>query len=100
MRPIIIVEARCYGQNARQLALRTGKRTMATRMEPSKVKYEFIEDVERVDFYVPGGYRPVSLGDDFSSGQYKTADKLGFGNLATTWLAEDDEKGRLITLKS
>ncbi|KAL2797069.1 kinase-like domain-containing protein [Aspergillus keveii] len=31
---------------------------MASRMEPSKVKYQSVEDVERLDFYVPGGYHP------------------------------------------
>jgi hypothetical protein len=30
---------------------------MATRMEPSKVKYKFVEDVERLDYSVPGGYQ-------------------------------------------
>ncbi|KAE8150635.1 kinase-like domain-containing protein [Aspergillus avenaceus] len=72
---------------------------MATRMKPSKVKYQFVEEVERLDFYVPGGYHPVMLGDEFCSGRYRIAHKLGFGRSATTWLAEDMENHRLVALK-
>lgn len=28
---------------------------MAAHMAPSKVKYNFVEEVERLDYYVPGG---------------------------------------------
>ncbi|KAL3454398.1 hypothetical protein BJX65DRAFT_260454 [Aspergillus insuetus] len=66
---ILSVGAQCYRQNARQsVFLRICKRTMATRTEPSKMKYKYVEDVERLDFYVPGGYHPVMLGDEFCSG--------------------------------
>ena len=71
----------------------------ATRMVPSKVKYKFMEDVERLDFYVPGGYHPTMLGDRFSSGRYVVVHKLGFGRSATSWLAEDTERRRLVALK-
>ncbi|PYI06671.1 kinase domain-containing protein [Aspergillus sclerotiicarbonarius CBS 121057] len=72
---------------------------MATRMEPSKVRYEFVEEVERLDYYVPGGYHPVMLGDQLGAGRYVIAHKLGFGRSATTWLAEDRSQGRLVALK-
>lgn len=62
---------------------------MTTRIKLSKVKYKFVEDVERLDYYVPGGYYSVMLGDEFCSGRYVIAHKLGFGHSATTWLAED-----------
>ncbi|KAE8547892.1 hypothetical protein TMatcc_009715 [Talaromyces marneffei ATCC 18224] len=84
---------------AHQLRLLICKRHMATRMEPSKVKYKFVEDVERLDYYVPGGYHPTMLGDQFCSGRYVIAHKLGFGRSATTWLAEDIVNGRLVALK-
>ncbi|KUL83884.1 hypothetical protein ZTR_06863 [Talaromyces verruculosus] len=54
---------------------------MTTRMEPSKIKYKFVEDVERLDYYVP------------------VAHKLGFGRSATTWLAVDTKRRRLVALK-
>lgn len=63
------------------------------------MKYKFVEEVERLDYYVPGGYHPVMLGDEFCSGRYKIAHKLGFGRSATTWLAEDINRGHLVALK-
>jgi serine/threonine-protein kinase SRPK3 len=68
-------------------------------MEPSRVKYEFVEDVERLDYYVPGGYHPVKVGDELCAGRYVIAHKLGFGRSATTWLAEDRRQNRLVALK-
>lgn len=72
---------------------------MTTGMEPSKVKYKFVEDVERLDYYVPGGYHPTMLGDKFCSGRYVIAHKLGFGRSVTTWLAEGTKRRRLVALK-
>ncbi|PGH03223.1 CMGC/SRPK protein kinase [Helicocarpus griseus UAMH5409] len=71
----------------------------ATRMEPSRVKYDFIEDVERLDYYVPGGYHPAMIGDEFCEGRYVIAHKLGFGRSSTVWLGKDRNSGRLVTLK-
>ena len=70
-------------------------------MEPSKVKYEYIDpdEVERLDYYVPGGYHPVQIGNIFHNGRYMIVHKLGFGRSATTWLAEDNKKHRLVALK-
>lgn len=58
-----------------------------------------VEDVERLDYYVTGGYDPVMIGDEFCKGRYVIAHKLGFGRSATTCLAEDKSKGRLVALK-
>ncbi|RAL05778.1 kinase domain-containing protein [Aspergillus ibericus CBS 121593] len=68
-------------------------------MEPSKVQYEFVEEVERLDYYVPGGYHPTMIGDELGAGRYVVAHKLGFGRSATTWLAEDRNQGQLVALK-
>lgn len=70
-------------------------------MEPSKVKYEYVDldEVGRLDYYVPGGYHPVQIGDEFHNGRYVIVHKLGFGRSATTWLAEDKQKSRLVALK-
>ncbi|KAL2834106.1 kinase-like domain-containing protein [Aspergillus pseudoustus] len=59
------------------------------------VQYKFVDEVERLDFYVPGGYHPVKLGDIFCAGRYTIVHKLGFGRSATTWLAEDTQEQRL-----
>ncbi|QVM06376.1 hypothetical protein D8B26_001089 [Coccidioides posadasii str. Silveira] len=73
---------------------------MPTIMEPSKVKYAYVEEgVERLDYYVRGGYHPVKIGDEFQEGRYVIAHKLGFGGSATTWLAEDKVMKKLVALK-
>lgn len=43
---------------------------------------------EFVEYYHPGGYHPVVLGDIFQS-QYKVIRKLGEGSFSTVWLARD-----------
>ncbi|PWY93734.1 kinase-like protein [Aspergillus sclerotioniger CBS 115572] len=70
-----------------------------THLIPSKTKYQLIEEVERLDYYVPGGYHPINLGDQLHANRYTIVDKLGFGRSATTWLAEDSTQGRLVALK-
>ncbi|QSS58204.1 hypothetical protein I7I51_07627, partial [Histoplasma capsulatum] len=82
-----------------QLSISHTHRRIATRMEPSRVKYNFVEEVERLDYYVPGGYHPVAIGDELCTGRYVITHKLGFGRSATTWLAEDRKQGRLVALK-
>lgn len=76
-------------------------RNIVNPMEPSKVKYEYVDpdEVERLDYYVPGGYHPVQIGDRFHDGRYVIVHKLGFGRSATTWLAEDKQDSRLVALK-
>ncbi|RAL03960.1 kinase-like protein [Aspergillus ibericus CBS 121593] len=48
-------------------------------MKPSEVKYEYTDpdEVERLDFYVPGGYHPVQIGDKFHNSRYVIIHKLG-----------------------
>ena len=51
-------------------------------------------DAEREDWYVEGGYHPVSLGDklgdkDLDAERYIIIHKLGFGPEYTVWLARD-----------
>ena len=76
-------------------------RNIANPMEPSKVKYENVDpdEVERLDYYVPGGYHPVQIGDKFHNDRYVVVHKLGFGRSATTWLAKDKQNSRLVALK-
>ena len=39
--------------------------------------------------YLPGGYHPVHLGDNFKDGRYQIHHKLGWGGFSTVWLAKD-----------
>ena len=63
---------------------------MATRMEPSRVKYdELVEEVKCLNYYVARDYHPVTISDELCAGRYVIAHKLDFSRLATTWLAQD-----------
>lgn len=69
-------------------------------MDPSDVRYQYIEGAERLNYYVPGGYHPVNIGDTFSNERYTVVHKLGFGRSATSWLAEDKQgQHQLVALK-
>ena len=48
------------------------------------------EDEEDLEDYRPGGYHPVNIGDDFSTGRYMIVRKLGWGHFSTVWLARDN----------
>ena len=88
-----------FYQQIPRVVIRTKRRTMTTAMKPSKTKYQFVEDVERLDFYVPNGYHVIGIGDKFKDGRYTIIHKLGFGRSATTWLAEDKQENKLVALK-
>ena len=55
--------------------------------------------VENVEMYCEGGYHPVQLGDEFSSGRYSVIHKLGHGSYSTVWLARDHIADRYVSLK-
>ncbi|TRX97280.1 hypothetical protein FHL15_002074 [Xylaria flabelliformis] len=46
-------------------------------------------DAEPIHRYRPGGYHPVSLGDQLKYGRYKILHKVGWGGYSTTWAARD-----------
>jgi serine/threonine protein kinase len=56
------------------------------------------DDVENIEYYRPGGYHPVRIGDRIG-GRYKIIHKLGYGGFRTVWLARDTEKQRYVALK-
>ncbi|KLJ11847.1 hypothetical protein EMPG_12994 [Blastomyces silverae] len=92
--------AKALQYRCRQIGFFTPTKNMPIIMEPSKVKYAYVEEgVERLDYYVRGGYHPVKIGDKFQEGRYVIAHKLGFGRSATTWLAEDKATKKLVALK-
>ena len=82
-------------------SISNNSRSIETPLQPSQVKYEYIDpdEVERLDYYVPGGYHPVEIGDKFHNDRYEVVHKLGFGRSSTTWLAQDRQNSRLVALK-
>jgi serine/threonine protein kinase len=56
----------------------------------TRVLYEPIEDVERMENYRAGGYHLVTVGDRLND-CYQIIHKLGHGTYSTIWLARDDE---------
>ncbi|KAI0853435.1 kinase-like protein [Daldinia vernicosa] len=63
-----------------------------------RLKYQFIEDVEPLWRYSPGGLHPVHIGDQFHN-RYRVVDKLGFGDSSTVWLARDNKINQLVAIK-
>ncbi|KAI4252120.1 MAG: hypothetical protein LQ352_004461 [Teloschistes flavicans] len=53
---------------------------------------------EPIEFYCPGGYHPVKLGNTFHD-RYKVVRKLGWGASSTVWLAKDLRTNRHVALK-
>lgn len=67
-------------------------------MSTSRVLYEPIEGVERMEFYQYGGYHPVEIGDYFHD-RYRVIHKLGHGTYSTIWLARDKIANRYVAVK-
>ncbi|UPL04352.1 hypothetical protein LCI18_015286 [Fusarium solani-melongenae] len=63
-----------------------------------RVLYEHIDDVERLDYYKPGGYHPVEIGDHLHQ-RYRVVHKLGYGTFSTTWLAQDETLSKYVAVK-
>ena len=57
-----------------------------------------IEDVEMLERYRPGGYHPVTVGEQLG-GRYFIVHKLGFGAYSTIWLARNQESGKYLAIK-
>ncbi|KAK4149980.1 kinase-like domain-containing protein [Chaetomidium leptoderma] len=64
----------------------------------SQIRYEFLEDVERLDDYRPGGYHPIQLGDRLHE-RYRVVHRLGHGTFSTIWLARDDQLSQYVAIK-
>ena len=47
------------------------------------------ENLESPGRYRPGGYHPVSIGDEFHNGRYRILHCLGHGSFSTVWLAHN-----------
>lgn len=64
-----------------------------------KYHWPFLEPMEYLELYQPGGLHPVHLGDRFDNGRYKVIHKLGAGGCSTVWLARDEQYQRYVALK-
>ena len=98
-RDLIFKASRPYipRQASRAFYSTTFKPMMST-TERSRVLYEPIEDVERMEYYKTGGYHPVTIGDRFHN-RYRVVHKLGHGTYSTIWLARDGEFNRYVAVK-
>ena len=65
--------------------------------EPS-IEYLWIDGVERLEMYEPGGYHPVMI-DDLLHNRYRIVDKMGYGGYSTIWLARDETLKRYVAIK-
>ncbi|KAI0002628.1 kinase domain-containing protein [Xylariaceae sp. FL0662B] len=69
-----------------------------TRSTHHRALYELIEGVERLDYYRPGGYHPIQIGDRFQD-RYRIVHKLGYGTFSTIWLARDEQIAKYVAIK-
>ncbi|KAJ5239142.1 kinase-like domain-containing protein [Penicillium chermesinum] len=63
-----------------------------------RIEYMPIEDVEKLERYRPGGYHPITIGEQLG-GRYSIVHKLGFGSYSTVWLARNKESGKYVAIK-
>lgn len=61
-------------------------------------KYRWIDDVERLERYQPGGYHPVHIGE-ILAGRYRVVHKLGYGTYSTVWLTHDMQEATYTAVK-
>lgn len=64
----------------------------------TRIEYNWINGVETLEEYEPGGYHPVMVGDVLHD-RYHIADKLGHGGYSTVWLGHDTCLKKYVALK-
>jgi serine/threonine-protein kinase SRPK3 len=62
------------------------------------MEYWYIENVEVLERYCPGGFHPITAGDRLHD-RYRIVHKLGFGYYSTVWLARDERADRYVAIK-
>ncbi|KAL4913761.1 kinase-like domain-containing protein [Aspergillus aurantiobrunneus] len=63
-----------------------------------RVLHEPIEYVERMEYYRPGGYHPVTIVGRFHN-RHQIVHKLGHSTYSTTWLARDERSNRYVAVE-
>ena len=68
---------------------------------PTELRYRrsCLDHVEDIEKYRKGGFHPIHLGDCLKGGRYCILHRLGYGGFSTVWLARDEHKDRLVSLK-
>lgn len=64
-----------------------------------KPEYMPLEDIEPIERYRPGGFHPITIGDQLHNNQYNVDYKLGHGGYSTTWLARDKKHDKYVAIK-
>lgn len=59
----------------------------------------FPENEEDLKDYVPGGYHPCYIGENYKNNKYTLVRKLGWGHFSTVWLAKDNDKNCHVAMK-
>lgn len=72
---------------------------MSSDGESQSITYNFIEDVEDVSKYRPGGFHPTYIGDMLKDRRYRIVHKLGYGSYSTIWLALDTLRRQYVAIK-
>ena len=67
-------------------------------MSTSSIEYGYIEGVERLEDYRPGGYHPIHI-DDRLLKRYRIVHIFGHGTFSTAWLAFDEQTSKYVAIK-
>ncbi|KAF5582802.1 SRPK2 bound unphosphorylated [Fusarium pseudocircinatum] len=68
-------------------------------MSTPSVRYKYLEEVEVLEDYRPGGYHPVQINDTLHHDRYQIVHKLGHGTFSTAWLALDRNSSTYVAVK-
>ncbi|KAK2033219.1 kinase-like protein [Colletotrichum zoysiae] len=67
-------------------------------MAASEPEHGYIEEVESLNDYRPGGYHPIQI-DHRLHERYRIVHKLGHGTFSTVWLAIDERTSNYVAVK-
>ena len=83
------------------LALRTPSslpQSQYSTMSAPPVEYGYVDGVEHLGDYRPGGYHPIHINDRLAQ-RYRIVHKLGHGTFSTAWLAIDEKIPKYVAVK-
>ncbi|KAK0614608.1 kinase-like domain-containing protein [Immersiella caudata] len=88
--------AACLGRFSSHHGVRGYSSLLA--IPPPAFEYQYVEGVEVLEDYRPGGYHPVQIDDRLHS-RYRIIHKLGHGTYSTAWLALDEQTSEYVAVK-